>query len=428
MKRLKSLLLFVSVWCGLLVMARSASGQTWTQTSAPTTNWWSVACSADGTKLAAVNIIPPDPTLGPASPIYTSTNSGATWIPNGPGDYSGRNWEYIASSADGTKLIAAAYYGSLYTSTDSGINWTAVGPLNDYSSNITESFPWNGIASSADGGRIVAVAGSPYASTNFGATWALFDNAPQTCIAIASSADGIKLMTASDDDTVYISTNSGTTWLPTSLPNELWWSVASSADGRKLVAGVAEDYFGLYSNGVDYFFGGPIYTSADSGATWTLTSAPTNFWNSIASSADGTILVASANTSIAGPINLDSSPGGIYVSTNSGVTWAAANAPSTNWFSVACSADGSKMFAVVNGGGIWTSQSTPAPQMNITPMNGNLKLSWIVPSANFVMQQSLDLQNWADMTNQPVMNLTNLQNEVILSPQANSVFYRLKTP
>ena len=66
--------------------------------------------------------------------------------------------------------------------------------------------------------------------------------------------------------------------------------------------------------------------------------------------------------------------------------------------------------------------------MNITPMNGNLKLSWIVPSANFVMQQSLDLQNWADMTNQPVMNLTNLQNEVILSPQANSVFYRLKTP
>ncbi len=66
--------------------------------------------------------------------------------------------------------------------------------------------------------------------------------------------------------------------------------------------------------------------------------------------------------------------------------------------------------------------------MNITPTNGNLTLSWIVPSTNFVMQQSPDLQNWADMTNQPVLNLANLQNEVILPPPGSNVFYRLKTP
>ena len=37
---------------------------------------------------------------------------------------------------------------------------------------------------------------------------------------------------------------------------------------------------------------GFIYTSTDSGATWTPTSAPTNTWDCIASSADGTKLAA----------------------------------------------------------------------------------------------------------------------------------------
>ena len=66
--------------------------------------------------------------------------------------------------------------------------------------------------------------------------------------------------------------------------------------------------------------------------------------------------------------------------------------------------------------------------MNATTWDGNLTVSWIMPSTNFVMQQSSDLQNWADMTNQPVLNLTNLQNEVLLSPPGSNVFYRLKTP
>jgi hypothetical protein len=44
------------------------------------------------------------------------------------------------------------------------------------------------------------------------------------------------------------------------------------------------------------------------------------------------------------------------------------------------------------------------------------------------MQQSADFQSWADMTNQPVLNLTNLQNEVYLPPPGSNVFYRLKTP
>jgi len=44
------------------------------------------------------------------------------------------------------------------------------------------------------------------------------------------------------------------------------------------------------------------------------------------------------------------------------------------------------------------------------------------------MQQSSDLQNWTNMTNTPVLNLTTLQNQVNLSPPGCNVFYRLKTP
>jgi hypothetical protein len=98
------------------------------------------------------------------------------------------------------------------------------------------------------------------------------------------------------------------------------------------------------------------------------------------------------------------------------------------WQAVASSADGNRLVAVAWNGGIWISQTTPAPSLNLAPANGNLALSWIVPSTNFVMQQSADLTSWTDVTNPPTLNLTNLQDEVILSPTNSSGFYRLKTP
>ena len=51
-----------------------------------------------------------------------------------------------------------------------------------------------------------------------------------------------------------------------------------------------------------------------------------------------------------------------------------------------------------------------------------------MPSTNFVLQQSADLLSWTDVTNPPVLNLTNLQNQVTLPPSGSSGFYRLKTP
>src|SRR5947199_3608662 len=59
-------------------------------------------------------------------------------------------------------------------------------------------------------------------------------------------------------------------WTQTSAPVTNWSAVASSADGARLLAAVSD---------------GLIYTSTDSGGTWTATSAPSANWSAVASSA-----------------------------------------------------------------------------------------------------------------------------------------------
>ena len=58
--------------CWLFIVVNPAFAQMWTQTTAPMANWVSVASSADGSKLvAAVK----------GGPIYTSPHAGLTWEP-----------------------------------------------------------------------------------------------------------------------------------------------------------------------------------------------------------------------------------------------------------------------------------------------------------------------------------------------------------
>jgi len=229
--------------------------------------------------------------------------------------------------------------------------------------------------------------------------------------AVASSADGNELVAAGggiqdDPRWIYVSTNAGSTWVQSSAPAGEWIAVAASSDGTRLAAA---DISGL----------GSIYTSTNSGTTWISNSLPPFInWSSVASSATGNKLVAVGFF------------GSIYSSTNFGATWETNDAPDESWEYVVSSADGNKLAAVVWPGGIYTSQSTPSPQLNLAPSGSNLTVSWIVPSTNFVLQQNLDLTatNWSDVTNPPVLDLTNLQDEVILLPTNSSSFYRLKTP
>jgi hypothetical protein len=119
----------------------------------------------------------------------------------------------------------------------------------------------------------------------------------------------------------------------------------------------------------------------------------------------------------------------IYTSQNSGASWVSNAAPPLYWRSVASSADGTKLAAAAIGaGGVYTSQSIPAPQLSITPSGADLLVSWTMPSIDFLLQQNSDptTTNWTDVPNAPALNLTNLQNWVTVPHSVNGRFYRLK--
>ena len=418
MKPIKLLLLTVAISTGWFTTVNLAFAQTWTQTGAANTNWFSIASSADGSVLFASG------GTTNQSAIYISTNSGATWaqttLPMTNSSFG------LAVSADGTTVFAeSGFHGSsptnsnpLFLSTNSGSTWTSlIGPT-------TNKTSWN--AMSADGGKlIVGMFDSShqhnwvYISTNSGATWASNEfDAPFATPRVLSTADG-KSMSAMIGPMLLTTTNAGLTWITNSMPGSfyVWNSIASSVDGTKLAAVGEYNTTGAY-----------VCVSTNAGSTWSPINTIT--WSGGASVA--TIACSADGIKLAMAVTGDS----LYVSTNLGVTWSKTTTLITNWNTIVSSADGNKLAVTVYGnrpaahatGGIWTSQTTPAPQMNITPTNGNLTLSWIVPSTNFVMQESPDLGSWADMTNPPVLNLTNLQDEVILPPTNSSGFYRLKTP
>jgi hypothetical protein len=107
--------------------------------------------------------------------------------------------------------------------------------------------------------------------------------------AVASSADGTKLVAVVNGGGIHISPDAGVTWTAADAPNRNWSAVASSADGNKLVAVVGGTVAFLSGGGPP----GPIYRSTDSGVTWTERTPSFAYVVSVAASADGTRIAAS---------------------------------------------------------------------------------------------------------------------------------------
>jgi hypothetical protein len=374
----------------------SACAQTWTQTSAPITNWTSVASSADGMKLVAA--------AGGSSGknisgfIYTSTNAGGIWTEqtNAPG----MNWQSVASSADGVRLLAIAgskssSYASgsgIFTSDDGGVTWK--------SNNVRQAF-YSGGASSTDGTNLIAAYPFTF-STNAGAAW--YTNNSPLVNALAASADCSTIVAGGISGPLHVTTNLGVSWT-SALSAGGWPSFASSADGNTLLA-----------YGVGYPLSGGLFTSTDRGATWRTNSVSPFTYQYVTSSADGEKFALALQF------------GGIFASTNSGFTWTQTGAPNQYWKAISSSADGNSLVAVVDGGGIWVSRTTPSPKLTASILLTNVQISWVIPSTDSVLQESLNLVDWSDVTNEPTLNLTNLQNQVTLPLSESNNFFRLKTP
>jgi hypothetical protein len=87
------------------IYSSTNSGATWMETSLPEGIWQSVACSTNGNVLVAAG-----EDFSPASFLWITTDSGATWASNKQPDAG----VTLASSGDGSQLMAAFDYGGIF--------------------------------------------------------------------------------------------------------------------------------------------------------------------------------------------------------------------------------------------------------------------------------------------------------------------------
>jgi len=293
---------------------------------------YSVASSSDGSKLVVAQFY---------GGISTSTNYGMAWVQqtNGipPMPLGGYNWQCIASSGDGSKIVAggSAGAGSLYSSTNYGVNWMLL-------LNLGSGYGWSAIANSSDGSKLLAGGNHEYFSQDYGMTWSY------NTVNLGNTSGGPYAAMSSDGSVLFDGTlksiNYGGTWSgyptgtygsPANGPPQ-GASVACSSDGSKVLAGeTTVEAFGAYP-----------YISTDYGVTWSITGASlgtslpdTGGWKCVAMNGDGSKLaVAKSN-------------GYIYLSTDSGNTWTQQTAAGVgDWCSIAFSGDGNRLIAGQNNG------------------------------------------------------------------------------
>ena len=408
----------------LFEAGQSVHAEDWFVTTAPLADWKGVACSADGSKLVAVC----SPFIFHLDGIYVSTNRGATWVmTSAPTDPITNRWEAVASSADGVKLVAVSEGGTaaVYTSTNSGSSWEQTSAPNA---------SYSCVACSPDGTKLVAAVyygNGIYTSTDSGETWVRtpwyeFNNS------VAISADGVTMVVATylpgaqadkSSGILSYSINAGATWQQGDAPtNSNWSAVACSTNGTFMVA-VGN---GLTNNGGI----GPIYVSTNSGVNWNSTSAPMLPWFCVACSADGSKITASA---LGDGANI---PSGVYSSTDYGATWAPNDTIQfyTNSLGAQCiasSADGSKLVAA----SLYIMVNPPPPMNGTRPPN--LSIAFVAPDSvvvswsaidSYTLQQNLGLAttNWTT-TSYPITT-ANGTNSITITPPTGDLFFRLSSP
>jgi hypothetical protein len=167
----------LAVSCSMIYTSTNG-GATWNSNNIAGPRYASIASSADGNKLAVASLSD--------SAIYLSTNAGVTWTTN---NVPGGAFQDIASSADGSHLIAVGSLqipGAIYTSSDSGMTWI--------SNNAPKTW-WGTVAASADGIILAAASSLASFSLSTNGVWAT-NVAPGYIVSLASSADGGQLVAA----------------------------------------------------------------------------------------------------------------------------------------------------------------------------------------------------------------------------------------
>ena len=265
---------------------------------------------------------------------FKSVNGGSSWtsLPWSCPNPSCHNPIFTATSSTGANVVAcqsavqcffSSDFGSTFTGATSGLASAQVSPVPPPGGpDPALSFRRGGIAMSSSGSLVLVSTASSsgasglYLSTNSGADYTAQPGpGSQIWRSVAMSSDGTK-MAALSNTVIWTSTDSGTSWTSTALPFTayIYSSLSLSGDGSQLLAATA-----IVGNG-------EIYTSSNFGVTWTLarklcdnvlaTCTTINACNtrlSTAVSQTGSVMAVSV---------LD---GGLYISTDTGSTWVVAH-------------------------------------------------------------------------------------------------------
>ena len=174
-------------------------------------------------------------------------------------------------------------------------------------------------------------------------------------LAFGVSADGTKLAIGYTDSLskIWTSTDSGATWTEsTGVTSSKWSCIAMSDDGTKIVATAQDDNLSG-TNGNGY-----IWTSTNTGASWTARTGPgKQLWTGCAISGDGTKMVACSGGASMGSL-ANRYP---YTSTDSGASWTARTSLGAGYVEgAAISDDGTKVLITRLSGGAYYSLNSGA--------------------------------------------------------------------
>jgi len=262
-------------------------GATFNRISGITAASYTVAVSADGTKMFAVALT--------SNNLYYSTDSGVTWALK-TGAVSTTGNYATCMSGDGSVWMSGGSTG-VYVSTNFGIDWTA-------DSNFASASWWSCWMNTTGSIRYVLPWNAALKiSSNSGSTWTTSGTVVYDAYCLTASSDGTKVFIGSRNGyNLYKSTNSGSSFTLLKYFGNTVVSCAASADGNTIIAAVSSKYLQLSTNG---------------GNTWTDEVGSTmNTWNTVVMNSDAT--KAFATTIDAGASYLGSIPQPLSFSLSSG--------------------------------------------------------------------------------------------------------------
>ena len=330
-----------------------APGKHWTARMTPM-QWSAVASSQDGQFLVAAD--------NPGH-VRVSSDAGLTWaVGNIP---TGRAWAsvvvktrpYPFPAAGAVSIVAVATGGGIHRSADAGVTWSELVSA-DAGINLSGR-QWQSVTTDQMG-TVVAAAilnGPIYRTGTSGlGTSAITDwqagtlEGSSTALerpwrALASSANAVVMVAASDNGEVYISTTAGRTWVPRnvvvggSIVASAWHRVAMSDDGNTIaIAGRSNS---------------ALYVSRDRGLSWVQTPAPTGDYTALAMSADGQVIGGTLTNGVGNP-----SIGSVQISRDGGTSFAAVSplGQDRNWRALAMSGDGHQFVGAAGTPGSATGQ------------------------------------------------------------------------